>query len=112
MDEDRGQPIELCVFYGRVRFETEKALHVEVDGYPEPVWIPKSQLHEESDIAHRGDDGVFYIPAWLAREKGLFDETRTEVRVGTSGDASAEEAPEMGAETPQETHGEGVAAAE
>ena len=104
---------ELCVFYGTVRFETEKALHVEVAGHPEPVWIPKSQLDEESDIEHRGDAGVFYIPAWLAKEKGLFHEADSSSGSnGESRHAPAEEAPEMGAETPQDADGQGVEAAE
>ena len=38
------------------------------------VWIPKSQICDESDLASNcgvGDEGVLIIPEWLAIDKGL-----------------------------------------
>ena len=49
--------------------ETDKALLCDVDG--EEVWIPKSQIQDDSEVTEKGDMGILAIPAWLADEKGL-----------------------------------------
>jgi len=49
--------------------ETEKALLCGVDG--REVWIPKTQIHEDSEVWKTGDKGHLVIPTWLAEEKGL-----------------------------------------
>jgi hypothetical protein len=40
----------------------------------EEVWIPKSEICEESEL-HKGsepdDNGMLVIPAWLAQKEGL-----------------------------------------
>lgn len=57
--------VEIAV---EVRGETERALRV-YDGKKE-VWIPKSQVTDQSE----DDDGkieTIFIPEWLAEEKGL-----------------------------------------
>lgn len=53
---------------------TDAALLVQVDGHEDPVWIPKSQIDDTSEIDDQADPediGTLTIPEWLAREKGL-----------------------------------------
>ena len=49
--------------------ESDAALLVLIDG--NEVWIPKSQLSDESEIQEKGDKGLLVIPEWLAIEKEL-----------------------------------------
>jgi hypothetical protein len=52
--------------------ETEKALLVIVDDDDtNEIWIPKSQVDDDSEVWKKGDEGVLVIPAWLAEAKGL-----------------------------------------
>ena len=53
----------VIVGYDAIRFETDNAYLLEIDG--EEVWLPKShcELNPDEDEAH--------IPEWLAIEKGL-----------------------------------------
>lgn len=57
--------IEIAV---EVRGETDKALRV-YDGKHE-VWIPKSQISDQSEDRN-GKIETIFIPEWLASEKGL-----------------------------------------
>jgi hypothetical protein len=50
------------------QFERELAIYCWYED--EPGWVPKSQLHPDSEVRARGDVGVLIIPAWLAAEKG------------------------------------------
>lgn len=45
------------------------AILCEVDG--EEVWIPKSQIDDDSEVYKAGTDGKLIIPEWLATDKGL-----------------------------------------
>lgn len=49
--------------------ETDKGLLVEYEG--EEIWIPKSQITEDSEVTEEGDEGILAIPEWLAEEKGM-----------------------------------------
>lgn len=49
--------------------ETEAALLVEVEG--EEFWIPKSQIHDDSEVYKVDTDGTLVIPLWLAEKHGL-----------------------------------------
>jgi len=49
--------------------ETDKALLVEVEG--EQLWIPKSQVHDDSDVYQDGDHGDLVISRWIAEQKEL-----------------------------------------
>lgn len=52
--------------------ETDKALLVRYEG--EDIWIPKSQIHADSEIYSSkqvGETGTLVLPYWLAEEKGL-----------------------------------------
>lgn len=58
--------------YVTVKHATDKALLVVYEDAE--VWIPKSQIHDDSTIhSHKqvGESGELVIPYWLAEEKGL-----------------------------------------
>lgn len=50
--------------------ETERAIQVRV-GDLDPIWLPRGQVLEDSDVLHDGDMGTLRITAWIAKEKGL-----------------------------------------
>jgi len=54
-----------------VEAETDKAIMFSVNGVP--IWIPKSQIDESSEVQGKGDIGALIIPEWLAWEKELLD---------------------------------------
>lgn len=49
--------------------ETEKALLCDIEG--EEIWIPKSQITDNSEVLEKGDKGMLIITQWIASEKGL-----------------------------------------
>lgn len=53
-----------------VRTESDEAIQVELDD-GRLVWIPKSQVHEDSETYEMGTDGTLIIPEWLANSKGM-----------------------------------------
>lgn len=53
----------------RAMRETDKALLCRIED--EEVWIPKSQITDDSEVYKQGDDGTLVITEWLANEKGL-----------------------------------------
>ena len=63
-------------FRNKVRFdgvfalkETDAALLVEVEG--KQVWIPKSQVDDESEVYGEGHEGELVVSDWIAMQKGL-----------------------------------------
>lgn len=50
---------------------TDKALLVEIEGGE--YWIPKSQLHDDSEVYDADDnsEGNLVITEWLAKQKNL-----------------------------------------
>ena len=53
----------------RVKCATDKALCVVVEG--EEVWIPRSQIHDDSEVWDEGHEGTLVVPLWLAEAKGI-----------------------------------------
>ena len=51
--------------------ERRLCLLVEIDG--DEIWIPKSQIHDNSEVYDAGDhsEGTLVITEWIAKEKGL-----------------------------------------
>lgn len=47
---------------------TDKALLVEID--EDEVWIPKSVIHEDSDVRDNGDEGDLVVQLWWAEANG------------------------------------------
>lgn len=61
-----------CVEFSEVTCtaETDKAILCHVDG--KEVWIPKSQIHDDSEVYRvDADPGELVISEWIAKEKGL-----------------------------------------
>jgi hypothetical protein len=52
-----------------VEAETEKALLVEIEG--DKYWLPKSQIHEDSEIQEKGDTGTLKTTKWWAEKESL-----------------------------------------
>ena len=66
-------------FSCEVRAATEKALYIVVlqgEKKTLPMWVPKSQLSEHSEIgaeAKEGDSGSIEMSEWIAKQKELID---------------------------------------
>lgn len=52
-----------------VKVETDKALLVVLD--EEEIWIPKSQIDDDSEVYKAGTSGKLVITEWLAEQKKL-----------------------------------------
>ena len=53
----------------RVTAETDLAILCEIEG--KEVWIPSSQVHEDSEVSSQGDEGTLLITRWFAEKAGL-----------------------------------------
>lgn len=64
----RNEPVAIpdCT----VERESESAILVRISGVA-TVWIPKSQIHDDSEVYESGTEGTLVIPEWLAVEKGI-----------------------------------------
>jgi len=49
--------------------ETDRALLVTIKG--QEHWIPKSHVHDDSEVFSEGDHGKLIISEWIATQKGL-----------------------------------------
>ncbi len=49
---------------------TAKAILI-VHGDGDDVWIPQSQIHDDSEVYKPNTDGTLIIPRWLAEDKEL-----------------------------------------
>ncbi len=54
----------------RVKREEDRAILIIVEEDVE-VWIPKSQIHADSEVEGEGDEGTLAIPRWLAENEDL-----------------------------------------
>ena len=57
--------------------ETDKAILVEAPIFDEEQWVPKSQIHDDSEVwgAKRGRNvGSLIVTMWIAQQKGWSDE--------------------------------------
>lgn len=49
--------------------ETEKAILVTVDG--EQTWVPKSVIHDDSEVwSRKNGEGQLVVKAWFAHKEG------------------------------------------
>ena len=53
------------------RIETDSALLVRFADRDEAIWIPKSQVDDDSEVYKKGTSGILVITEWFATEKGL-----------------------------------------
>ena len=49
--------------------DTEAALLCVIDGKDQ--WVPRSVIHEDSEVQDVGDDGTLILKAWWAKKEGL-----------------------------------------
>lgn len=49
--------------------ETTDAIKVLIDG--KEYWIPKSHIHDDSEVYEKGGEGKLIVSQWIAEEKGL-----------------------------------------
>lgn len=54
--------------------ETDKAIHVHPELLDESVWIPKSCIHDDSEVWKGGQDGEVIVVMWWARRQGWCEE--------------------------------------
>jgi hypothetical protein len=47
-----------------------KAILVEAEQFDEPVWVPISQVHDDSEVWKPGDEGKLVVTEWIAMQKG------------------------------------------
>lgn len=52
---------------------TEKALRVQLESEDTPRWVPKSQIHDDSEIYDDKDNatGDLVVSRWFAEKEGL-----------------------------------------
>ena len=50
------------------KVETDSALLVDIDG--DEVWVPKSVIHDDSEVYEKGHEGTLVVESWWARKKG------------------------------------------
>jgi hypothetical protein len=49
--------------------QTPKAILCEVKG--RELWIPQSQIHEDSEVYQDGDEGTLVVSEWFAEKENL-----------------------------------------
>ena len=50
------------------KVETEKAILCIIEG--DEIWIPKSQVHDDSEVYKKGDEGKLVVTKWFATKQG------------------------------------------
>lgn len=56
----------------QVKAESDKAILVEIEG--EQVWVPKSQIHDDSEVYSKASGeggGDLVVSTWWAEQRGL-----------------------------------------
>lgn len=71
-DEESKEEIGTDVGEASVVRETEKALLVRLhDHKDKELWVPKSQIHDDSEVYEEGTEGILLVTEWFAEEEGL-----------------------------------------
>lgn len=50
--------------------ETEKAILVDIPDILEPVWVPQSQVEDDSEVYAKNHCGRLAVSDWIAEQKG------------------------------------------
>lgn len=50
---------------------TDKALFCEVHDLGESIWIPRSVIHDDSEVYDDDHDGELVVKSWWAHERGF-----------------------------------------
>jgi len=48
------------------------AILVDIDG--DEHWIPDSQVHDDSEVYQKGDEGTLIITKYIAKKRGLWED--------------------------------------
>jgi len=56
---------------GRCVRETEKAILVQIDDEDDERWIPKSVVHDDSEVYEMPGEGTVVVQKWWATREGL-----------------------------------------
>lgn len=59
--------------------ETEKAILVVLPDHDE-MWIPKSQVHDDSEVYQENDNGTLIVSRWFADKEGFTKQGTVEFR--------------------------------
>ena len=59
--------IENC----KVVADSPNAILVESPELEKSIWVPQSQVCDESEVWKKGDEGTLIITDWIAEQKGL-----------------------------------------
>jgi hypothetical protein len=51
--------------------ETPLAVEVFLAEQTTPIWIPKTQISDDSEVWKEGDSGTLIISEWIAAQKGI-----------------------------------------
>ena len=65
----RGEKVEFADVLAE--HETDKALLCRFPDREAPVWIPKGQIDNDSEVYKKGHKGKLVVSEWIATEKGL-----------------------------------------
>jgi len=69
--DDSGDDPE-CIGVGKCLSQTEKAVRIHLDDENTPRWIPKSVLHDDSEVYQTGDTGKVIVKQWWAEKNGFY----------------------------------------
>lgn len=59
----------VSIGHGRLVGETDKAIQVVIDASMHQHWIPKSQIHDDSEVFDTmHDEGNIVVNAWFAEQ--------------------------------------------
>lgn len=53
---------------GECTLERPLAILVSLEGVPAPKWVPKSVLHDDSEVFSKGDIGKVVVEAWWGEQ--------------------------------------------
>jgi hypothetical protein len=54
----------------KARYDSGKALLVEIPEIGDaPQWVPHSQIHDDSEVYRKGDEGKLVVSEWFATQK-------------------------------------------
>lgn len=61
---------EIAYIHARCKVETEKAILCDLETGDE-CWVPKSLIHDDSQVWKRGDEGELAAPLWFFEKQGV-----------------------------------------
>lgn len=50
--------------------ETDAAVLIEHKDFEEPTWVPKSCIHDDSEVFGDDDEGDLVVTTWFAKKQG------------------------------------------